>query len=252
MPRLMKRFKAALHPWLDPVVSLPDHWRVQRSLGSLANGEYCAEVQVPYYAQFASPERIHDYIHAGYDGAQDPNWSLFGAKDPADYAFWAPRVCTLACIKMAAEAFQPSVRPSLWELVKAGLDVNGYTVRDGQGRWVDEGWYYHAQVHLASYCGLKAVGRSYVSPLTICDYIRDGWLVAASVSPELGERQPRDRRYGGHLVLVYGFTWENGHPTRYYLHNPSGRYPELQAHAAVSSERFKGQYAYRFVALRSK
>lgn len=248
----LAHLKTALHPWLDPVVSLPDHWRTQRALAKLPDGDYCATVKVPYYAQFASPDLIHDYIHSGFDGTQDPNWQIFGADDPADYAFWSHRSCTLACIKMAAEAFYPDVKPSLWELVVAGLQVNGYTVRDGFGRWVDVGWYFHAQVHLAARCGLEAAGRSYVSPLTICNYIRDGWLVAASVSPELGERRPKSGRYGGHLVLVYGFSWENGRPTRYFLHNPSGRYPELQSHAAVPAEQFNSQFAYRLIALRPK
>jgi hypothetical protein len=246
------RFKKRLHPWFDPALSLPDHWRATWALAGLPDGDYCADVQVPYYAQFASPERIHDYIHAGYDGTQDPDWQVFGATDPAEYAFWSPRVCTLACIKMAVEAFHPDLQPSLWDLVKAGLDVNGYTLRDKHGNWIDEGWYFHAQVILASRYELQAVGRAYVSPLRICDYIRNGWLVAATVSPELGERQPSRRHYGGHLVLVYGFAWENGRPARYYLHNPSGRYPELQAHAAIPSERFNAQFAHKLVALRPK
>jgi hypothetical protein len=134
--------------------------------------------------------------------------------------------------------------------VVAGLEINGYSAGDGQGDRTDEGWYYHAQVHLAERYGLEAVGRSYISPLTICEYLRDGWLVAAVVSPELGERQPSHRRYGGHLVLVYGFAWKNGRPTHYSLHNPSGRYPELQAAAAVPAKRFNALFAHRFIALR--
>jgi hypothetical protein len=251
MSRQAARFKAAIHPWIDPALSLPNHWRARRALAKLADGEYRAGGEVPYYSQFASPERIYDYIHHGYNGTRDPNWRLFGADDPTDYAFWAPRACALACIKMAVEAFHPDVQPSLWQLVKDGLAVNGYTVRDAHGNWIDEGWYYHAQAHLASKYGLAVVGKSYVSPLSVCRYIRDGWLVAASVTPEIGERQPSGSRCGGHLVLVYGFTWAGGRPTHFYLHNPSGRYTELQAGARIPAVRFHAAFARRLVAMRA-
>jgi hypothetical protein len=250
MPRRITRLKAALHLWLDPFFSQSSRWQAKRALSELADGEYTVPVDVPYYAQFASPERIHDYIHGGFDGTQDPNWSVFGADDPADYVFWAPRVCALACLKMAIEAFRPQVRPTLWQLVNEGLAVEGYTVRDAHGTLIDEGWYFHAQVHLANRYGLKAVGRGYVSPLNVCEYIRNGWLVAASVTPELGERQPTRRRYGGHLVLVYGFDWRDDRPAYFLVHNPSGRFPELQAHARIPARRFAYCFAHRFVALR--
>jgi hypothetical protein len=228
---------------------MPDQRRARPALVGLADGEYRAGVDVPYCAQFASPERIYDYIHHQYDGAQDPNWHVFGTDDPADYAFWAPRVCALACLKMAIEAFSLTLTPSLWELVQAGLAVNGYTVRDAQGNWVDEGWYHHAQVHLAKCYGLRAVGRAYVSPLSVCASVRGGWLVAASITPEIGERQPQGRRYGGHLVLVYGFVWKGGRPAEYLLHNPSGRFPELQANARIPAPRFHASFAHRLIAL---
>jgi hypothetical protein len=246
----LARLKTALHPWLDPLLSMPDHWRAQRALLHLPDGEYRAAVSVPYYAQYVSPERIRDYIHSGYDGREDPSWRDFGSDNPADYAFWAPRICALACLKMAAEAFDPSRQPTLWQLVQEGLAAQGYTVRDGRGHWVDQGWYYHAQVHLAEQYGLYAVGRSYVSALTVCRYLRDGWLVAASVTPDIGERDPHGQRYGGHVVLVHGFGWQRGGPAVYYLHNPSGRYSELQANATLAAKRFHASFAHRLIALR--
>lgn len=250
MPGRLSRIKAALHPRLDPLLSWPDGWRARRALASIPDGDYHATVSVPYVAQFASPERIADYIHHGYDGTQDSRWAEFGADDPADYAFWAPRVCALAVLKMAVQAFFPERQPSLWELVQRGLAAQGYTVRAADGTWVDEGWYVHAQLKLARQFGLRAAPRGYVSPLSVCRHIHAGWLVAASVSPELGERDPDLRRYGGHLVLVYGFTWRAGRPVTYHLHNPSGRFPELQARAAIPAARFHACFAHRLIALR--
>ncbi len=247
---MASRWKAALHSRLDPLLSLPDRWRRGRSLADLPDGEYRVPVDVPYYAQFASPDRIYDYIHRGYDGLQDPNWHVFGSDDPAEYAFWAPRICALACLKMAIEAFHPKTRPSLWQLVKEGLAVKGYAVRDGRGRWLDQGWYVHAQLHLARQYGLEVVGQGYVSPLSVCHHVRAGWLVAASVTPEIGEREPAGGRYGGHLVLVFGFGWRAGRPTHFLLHNPSGRFPELQANVHLTAAHFAGNFAHRLIALR--
>ena len=248
--RGLGRLKAALHPWIDPALSLPDHWRAARALAGLAGGTYRSPTGVPYVAQFASPERIYDYIHRGYDGTHDPRWQTFGATEPGEYAFWAPRVCALACIKMAVEAFYPQRQPTLWQLVKEGLAADGYRLRDERGRWIDEGWTVHAQIYLAARYGLRTQDRAYVSPLTICRYIVDGWLVAATVTPEIGEREPAGNSYGGHLVLVYGFDWEAARPARYYVHNPSGRFPELQAGAIVPAEKFHASFAHRLLAFR--
>jgi hypothetical protein len=249
MPRRVTRIKATLHRRVDPLLSWPDHRQARRALSTLPDGGYRASVEVPYYAQFASPDRVYDYIHHGYDGVRDPNWHVFGADDPAEYAFWAPRVCALACLKMAIEAYYPDVQPSLWDLVQQGLVLDGYRVQDGNGRWIDEGWYYAAQVRLAARYGLRVEGRAYASPLSVCRAIRDGGLVAATVTPDIGERRPHRQRYGGHLVLVYGFDWQAGRPSQFHLHNPSGRFAELQDHAVISAVRFRAAFAYRFMVL---
>ncbi|HML20805.1 MAG TPA: C39 family peptidase [Aggregatilinea sp.] len=250
MARRLAGMKARLHPLLDPWLSLPDHRRARRALADLSDGEVHAVVRVPYYPQFASPNLIHAYIHEGYDGTHDPRWREFGADDPAEYAFWAHRVCALACIKMAVEAYYPARQPSLWELVQRGLSHGGYTVRDAEGRWVDQGWTMGAQMALAAEYGLQAAGQGYASPLSICRAIREGALVAASVTPELGERDPQPGRYGGHLVLVTGFVWQRGRPAAYILHNPSGRYSELQAGARIPAARFNRSFAHRLIAFR--
>lgn len=249
MTSLLRQFKHALHPRLDPLLSQRDRWRAQRALAGLPDGAYSVPASVPYRAQYASPNLIHAYIHDGFDGAQDPNWRVFGADDPAEYAFWAPRICPLACLQMAIAAYTPGQEPTLWQLVKHGLDFRGYTVRDENGHWVDHGWTYPALVNLAARYGLTARGQGYASILRTCDELRRDALVMASVTPELGEREPQPGRYGGHFVLVTGFRWQNGAPVSFTLHNPSGRYPELQANAEIPVARFRAAYAYRLIAL---
>jgi hypothetical protein len=90
---------------------------------------------------------------------------------------------------------------------------------------------------------------AYASVLDVCAAIRDGWLVAAAVTPELGERGPLIR-YDGHFVLAYGFTWRAGRCINLTLHNPSGRYPELRAGAIIPVRRFGAAFAHRYIAFR--
>jgi hypothetical protein len=245
--RVKSRIKAELHRTFDPIVAYrrAQNWR--QTLNGLADGEYCLNYPVPYISQFASPERINDYIHHGYHGLNDPRWPEFGSPEPEAYVFWAPRICALACLKMAIEAYETTrPAPSLWQLVQEGLDANGYILYDSQGYWRDAGWYVQAQVEVARRYGLTMTGYSYADPLGICASLRQNKLVAATVSPEIGEREAKSRRYGGHLILVTGFRWAQGRPTAFRVHNPSGRYPELQAEAWVAYEHFRRAYAYRF------
>ena len=122
-------------------------------------------------------------------------------------------------------------------------------MRDEYGNWVDEGWAYPALVGLAERYGLGARGFGYAPLQRACDEIRRGALVMASVSPELGERDPRTNRYGGHFALITGFEWRNGAPVSFTLHNPSGRYAELQANAVIPTDRLRTLYGHRLIAL---
>lgn len=247
----MQRAKNLVHRLCDPPLVWPNAIRSRHQLRHLADGEYRSPVDVPYVPQFASPDYIRSYIHKGFHGRDDPAWRSFGAPDPDQYDFWARRVCALACLKMAAKAFDEAQQPTLWELVQRGLAYGGYRAHDERGKLVDEGWFYHAIVKLAAEHGLRAIGRGYVSIYEICRLVLDGWLVALSVSPELGEHGPV-RRYGGHMILVYGFIWQNGHPKGLMVHNPSGRYTELQANALIPADRFQQAFAQRLIAFRAK
>lgn len=242
------RVKSLAHQLIDPVLAWRNSHAIQRHLSHLSDGIYRVQYDVPYVPQFASPEHINDYIHHQYDGTTDPNWGTFGAENPSDYAFWSHRVCALACLKMAIHA-QSGQAPTLWELVQKGLQYDGYRVYDDQGRMIDEGWYVAAQIRLAADYGLEMLGHSYAPLVAMCQPILDDHLIAAAVSPEVGERQPNWRRYGGHLVLIYGFEWRDGRLYNLHLHNPSGRYPELQAGAVVPVRRFRKLYANRFSTL---
>ncbi len=245
------RLRRTLHRLTDPARSVPSHVRAVRQLRSLPDGEYCVDVGAPpYVPQFASPDLIRAYIHEGLHGRDDPNWRSFGADDADMYTFWAHRVCAIACLKMAVDAYHAEEPHSLWRLVEEGLSLGGYLTHDERGVFVDEGWFHPALVRLAARHGLQVGGKAYASHLDVCLAIRDNWLVAAAVTPELGEHGPL-RRYDGHFVLVYGFTWQHGRCAALTLHNPSGRHPDLQAGAVIPAKRFRAAFAHRFISFRA-
>lgn len=243
-----------MHRLIDPIFSLPNAWRANRTLQGLPTGEYHLPAPIPYVPQFASPERINAYIHEDLHGRDDPAWSTFGAPDPDTYTFWAHRACAIACLKMAVDGFQTALPESMWALTEAGIAQGGYITRDETGAFVDIGWLYAGLVKLAEIRGLTVRGMAYASVLDVCAAIRDGWGVAAAVTPELGEPQSsphyRLRRYDGHFVLVYGFRWEHERCTHLLLHNPSGRSAEMQAEAVIPVGRFRAAFAHRFIAFR--
>src|SRR5262249_36937900 len=155
----------------------------------LPDGEYCAlpEQDIPYVPQFASPDLIGAYIHRGLHGRDDPNWQTFGAQDSDTYTFWAHRACAIARLKMAADAFSTmNPKRSMWELIEEGIAFGGYRTHNAAGEFVDEGWFYPALVALGQHYGLQVGGMGYASLLDVCMAIRDGWLVAPAVTPELG------------------------------------------------------------------
>lgn len=254
-PPLARRLKNLAHRCVDPLLAWPDTRRNRLLLRDLPDGTVRVPVEVPYVPQFASPDLIHDYIHAGLHGRDDPAWASFGAPDADTYDFWARRVCALACLKMAAGAFSATPLPTLWQLVEAGLAYGGYQAYDESGRLVDNGWLPHAIRRLAHDHGLQTLARSYVSVLEICHLVHAGWLVVPTVTPELGEYSPLRRpgpllRYGGHNVLVYGFIWRAGRCEHLLLHNPSGRVAALQAGASIPAARFRRAFAHRLLAFR--
>lgn len=245
------RLRRTMHRLIDPILSQPNRWRAQRRLRDLPDGTYHAVGAVPYVPQFATPALIRAYIYEGLHGRDDPDWRAYGAPDPDTYTFWAHRACAIACLKMAIDAFASAQPESMWSLIEAGREFGGYVVQDGTGRYIDIGWYFEPLVRLAASRGLEVRGAAYASMLDVCAMIRAGWLVAAAVSPSIGEHG-RLRQYDGHFVVAYGFTWRAGRPESFVVHNPSGRSADLQAGATIPARRFGAAFAHRYMAFRPK
>ena len=178
----------------------------------------------------------------GLDPIFDPGWRSSGAENPQGYAYWVSRACGIVCVKMCTEGFKKIVR-SVHEWIKLGLDHDGYLIREENGKMVERGWVHAVLADLLQNEGLESRAIS-ASLLQIIGHLQQGKLFIASVSYQLGTRDPVTFK-GGHMVVVHGADLQDGIPTMVYLHNPSGRFPDLRADAAIPADRFCAAYTGR-------
>lgn len=201
---------------------------------------------VPYYAQVASPELAESIFVHGMDPAQDPRWAESGAETQQEYVYWVERACGVACLKMCVEAVGGSMRP-LIDWARLGLERGGYLIRRNvDGSTHEVGWVHGALAEMAQESGLTAEARP-ASLEEIPVYLRQGYMVIASVSYEAGDDRLPITRQGGHLMVVIGAECVDGRPQAFYVNNPSGRRAELQADARLSLERFAAAYSGRII-----
>ncbi|NUK27782.1 hypothetical protein HRW08_35180, partial [Streptomyces lunaelactis] len=59
--------------------------------------------RVPYYSQWESADLVPEFITGARSAADDPLWQKSGADSREEYAFWAPRMCGMACLRMALD-----------------------------------------------------------------------------------------------------------------------------------------------------
>ena len=204
---------------------------------------------VPYYAQIASLDLAEAIFVHGLDPVLDPRWAESGAATPQEYAYWVERACGVACLKMGVEALGGPNYP-LVQWARMGVAQGGYLVRyDEQGDAHEVGWIHAALAQLARGVGLAAEARA-AGLAEILDLLRQGALVIASVSYEVGDDQRPVTRQGGHLMVVVGAESAGDGPVAFLVNNPSGHGPAWQAAARVPAERFALGYSGRVVVLR--
>lgn len=203
---------------------------------------------VPYYAQIASPELAEAIFAHGMDPAQDPRWAESGAQTIQEYVYWVERGCGVACLKMCVEALG-GPKHSLVDWARLGVERGGYLVRQNTDGSVHEvGWIHRVLAEMAQSIGLTAECHS-ASVEAVPTYLRQRFMVIASVSYEVGDERLPIARQGGHLVVVVGADCLNGRALAFYANNPSGRRAELQAGARLPVERFAAAYSGRMIAI---
>ncbi|ELS54916.1 C39 family peptidase [Streptomyces viridochromogenes] len=196
---------------------------------------------VPYYSQYESAALIPDLIAGTRTAADDPLWPKSGADSREEYAFWAPRMCGVACLRMALDYWGHPVPPSV-PLVRDLCEAGAY-VRDGDS--VKGLIYRPFAEHVHARWGLLARAEPDLTTDAIRRQLADGGLALVSVHKTIRHAEttePPSR--GGHLVLATGATEE-----ALLIHNPSGLPGTSQEYAPVPWARLAAFYAGRGVLL---
>jgi hypothetical protein len=192
----------------------------------------------PYYSQWESPELVARFVDGSLASEQDPRWRGSGARTAAEYAYWARKVCGLACLKMILAARGAPVPPTM-RLVERALAWRAYVRMPGTGRV--QGLIYRP---FADWVAAEYQIAAEVAPDLpageLAAQVGGGTVAIASVHPWIRwpARIPPER--GGHLVLVTGAA--AGELT---LNNPSGLPGHSQQGARVSTADFGRFYAGR-------
>ncbi|MFJ4824977.1 C39 family peptidase [Streptomyces bacillaris] len=195
---------------------------------------------VPYYSQWESANLVPDFVSGRLQAADDPLWQKSGAESPEEYAFWAPRMCGVACLRMALDHWGHPVPPSI-PLLRDLLDAGAY-VREGDSV---KGLIYHPFTeHVRTRWGLTAEVRAELPAAELSGIIKSGHLALLSVHKTIRTPEIDPPSRGGHLVLAVGATEE-----AVLLNNPSGLPGLSQQAAEVSWDRLNAFYAGRGVVL---
>ena len=191
---------------------------------------------VPYYSQWESPDLVQRFLDGSLSAADDPNWATSGARTPAEYGFWARRVCGLACLRMVLASRGLPVPPVI-RLVERALEWKAY-VRDGDrvagliykpfADWVGHDY------------GISAAVVPDLTLEQVCASASPAAPVIASVHPWVRWPDRTPPHTGGHLVLVTGAA-----KGVLRLHNSSGLPGASQRDALIRAADFARFFAGR-------
>ncbi|MFF8769084.1 C39 family peptidase [Kitasatospora sp. NPDC015120] len=168
---------------------------------------------VPYFSQYQTPALAAGIATGERTAADDPRWATSGADTREEYAWWAGRLCGVACLRMALAHWRidpPQPVPLARDLVDAGAyTVDGDTV----------GGLFHEPFarHVTGRWQLAARPDSSLTRETVHREITGGALVILSVHQSIRTLDPAPPQRGGHLVLAH--TADERTVT---IHNPSG------------------------------
>jgi hypothetical protein len=191
---------------------------------------------VPYFSQWESADLVPQFLDGRLNSAADPRWAESGAHTAADYGFWAPKVCGLACLRMILSSRGLPVPPMMrlveqalaWQAyIPAGDRVSGL-IYQPFADWVRHDFGLVAEVvpHLTLERLTSAAAPDTPVIASVHHWIR--WP----------DRQPPET--GGHLVLVTGAADD-----LVRLHNPSGLPGASQQDAVLAAACFARFFAGR-------
>ena len=131
------------------------------------------------------------------------------------------------------------------EITHEGVELGGYDVEK------DAGWYYKPMIQLLAKYSVKARAHSHITKYGVAQAVSRGEMFIASVNPQIirGDMNPRSLRKSGHLVLVIGVKITSGKPMGFYIHNPSGKTPDMQKQAFIPVEQFDRSFGEQGVSI---
>jgi hypothetical protein len=196
---------------------------------------------VPYFAQWESAELAARFVDGSLLLAQDPRWAASGARTPAEYQYWAGKVCGLACLKMILARRGLPV-PATMSLVEQAISRQAYVP---QGDRVAGLIYQPFASWVGTEYGITAEVAPHLRLEQVVELAAPDTPVIASVHKWIRwpDRDPPDR--GGHLVLVTGAG-----DGLLRLHNPSGIPPASQQDVLVAVPDFARFFAERGLVIR--
>ncbi len=200
---------------------------------------------VPYFSQWESAELAARFADGSLRLADDPRWAASGARTPAEYQYWAGKVCGLACLKMVLARRGLPV-PATMRLVDRALAWQAYVPRRSPGDGVAGLIYQPFASWVAAEYGIAAEVAPELAVERVAETATPDTPVIASVHSWIRwpDRDPPAR--GGHLVLVTG---ADGGLLR--LHNPSGIPPASQRDVLVPVADFARFFAERGLIIRN-
>ncbi|MFJ4668913.1 C39 family peptidase [Kitasatospora purpeofusca] len=168
---------------------------------------------VPYFSQYQTPSLVAGIATGERTAADDPRWATSGADSREEYAWWAGRLCGVACLRMALGHWHidpPQAVPLARDLVTAeAYTVDGDTVgglfHEPFARYVTARW------------NIAARPESNLTGEAVRQAIGGGALVMLSVHTSIRTLDPAPPKRGGHLVLAHAADERT-----VTIHNPSG------------------------------
>ncbi len=240
MLKALRKTRNKINKFFNSFINLKDNFYLKK----LQNGDYKVTDSLKYYSQFASPELVKDILEKRISAKDDPRWQEFGFSKPEEYEFWSWRACGIICIKMIIDTAWDK-NEKIKDLIEEGIKLGGYVSHDKNGNLIDKGWYYKPLINLAKKYNFTGKVFPHLSIQNICREILKKHFVVVSVDPGLIRYDEVKSDFkGGHVVLVYGFKWENKKCMGFYLHNPSGKSEETRK-AFIPTDVFKKAFAGR-------
>ncbi|MFE2346107.1 C39 family peptidase [Kitasatospora cineracea] len=198
---------------------------------------------VPYFSQYQSPHLVQEIAVGTKSAADDPRWARSGATSLEEYAFWAPRACGVACLRMALGFWRQGPPPAAMPLVRELLDAGAYVLNEAGTATVGGLIYQPFADYATTRWGLGARVDTDLAKDVIRKEIGNGALAVLSVHKSIRILDPAPPTRGGHLVLAV-----DADERTITVHNPSGLPKVSQIHR-VEWAAFYRFYAGRGVIL---